>query len=107
MKPHTLEGGTGLKQECPARQRKGVKQPDRRRQPGRKEWSGRNPAACDGVVVIVLVKDIEHGGGPEETIILPAKLDVGGRLRGDQRLNVGLVVVHPPSAKEPARHIKR
>src|SRR5690242_15584415 len=102
-----LESGAGLQQECPARQRKGVEQPDRRRQTSRKERSRGNSAARDGVIVIVLVEDVEHGSGPEEPVVLAAELHVGGRLRGNKRLNVGLVIVHPPGSKEPARHIKR
>src|SRR5262245_53358927 len=55
----------------------------------------------------MLVITIEHGGGPNEPIVFAAELDVGGRLRGEQRLNVGLIIVHAPASKEPARHIKR
>ena len=102
-----LEGCAGLEQKGPASERKGVEQPDRRRQTSRKEWSCGNPAARDGIIVIVGIEHVEYGSGPKEPVVLAAKLDVDGRLRGDKRLNVGLVVVHPPGSKEPARHIKR
>jgi len=81
------------------RERIGIEHADRW-QGARKEGPSRDAAARNRVVVLVQVEQVEHRGRPEEAVVAAAEL------RRDQRLNVLLVVLHPPRAEEAAGHVE-